>query len=215
MRSKNIILIPHWVAESLGRNKLAIADCLNLDRLRSVISINDLATFLALQDQVHQVVGGNPDLNFMYGCSWTLQAEWAGGEAYPYVCGDREHLPANARLNRLEERPVDKSHPNYHFVYEQLHPLAVDATTLKELNDRLFSGQRDLERYEKPFITYDLTREIAGIVINPGLFTTGDHIAFVEAVLKLCYVYQPYHEVCMTTWYKRYLELLSVKQIVA
>lgn len=215
MRSKNIILIPHWIAEALGRNKLAVADCLNLDRLRNVVSTNDLVGFLALQNHVHRVVGGDEKLNFLYDCAWTLQRNWVGEDAYAYSCGDRQELPPNASLNNQELRLPDKSHPNYRFVYEQLGVLAEDATVVKELTDRLFSFDRDQTRYEKPFITYDLTREVAGVVINPGLFSSGDQVAVVEAVLKLCYVYQPYHEVCMTSWYKRYLELLSVKQIVA
>lgn len=215
MRSKNIILIPHWIAEALGRNKLAVADCLNLDRLRNVVSTNDLAGFLALQNQVHHVVGGDEKLNFMYDCSWILQTIWVGEEAFNYCGADRLDLPPYAHLNTQPQRQPDKSHPNYRFVYEQLGVLAEDATTVKELTDRLFSFERDRTRYEKPFITYDLTREVAGVVINPGLFGSSDQVAVVEAILKLCYVYQPYHEVCMTSWYKRYLELLSVKQIVA
>ncbi len=70
-----------------------------------------------------------------------------------------------------------------------------------------------VDRYKEPFATYDLTPEVAGVVIYPGYFTTDTIQKYqhelIVSILKVFYVYSAYHEVCKTPFFKRYLELLA------
>lgn len=92
--------------------------------------------------------------------------------------------------------------------------LESDKSFHKEVEARLFDEHARTDSKKEPFITYDLTPNVCGVVINPGFFTAHYdeqlNMAVVEAVLKVLYVYSAPHTVASSTVFKRYLELLSV-----
>lgn len=91
--------------------------------------------------------------------------------------------------------------------------LSKDESFQKELKSRLFDTAAKSSHYKEPFITYDLSPTVVGVVIYPGFFDRENNTALqkplVEAILKVLYVYEPSHEVAKTPLFKRYLELLS------
>lgn len=170
------------------RNRVGLETCLDFEKLRPLLSVADLAAFLRLQDYARNIVGGGVET----GC-YDLWSAWLES------CTTEES-------KQYLQGPVDA--------------LARDATTAQEVTSRLFDVDAKQARFKEPFITYDITPGFGGIVIYPGFFTSNAgndlHIRAVEAILKLLYVYtHTYNEASQTLWYRRYLELLSSKQIVA
>lgn len=53
MSKKNIIAIPHWLCGTLEHNELKLADLANYDKLRKILSIEDLSLIVALQDKLN------------------------------------------------------------------------------------------------------------------------------------------------------------------
>jgi len=179
---KRIVLIPFWVQDILARNKMQLADCLNVAKLKPIMALNDLLAFAALQRHIVQLVGAPVIGDELY---WI----WA------------ESVAANPELKK--------------FLNESISVLSGDPTYNREIQSRLFDPDAHTAQYEKPFITYDLSPEVLGVVIYPGYFTDSGNNdlqkSLVSAILKLLYVYEHDHKVAKTPLFKRYLELLSAK----
>ncbi|MNU19554.1 hypothetical protein D3C71_77830 [compost metagenome] len=178
---RNIILIPFWVHEALKRNNLPLTEVMNFKKIREILSLQDLACFMALQDYTETLTGAE------YMHLGSLYFGW------------QKNINAN-------------EHDISDFL-GTIQQLADDASIKKEVYARLFDANSRCERHEKPYISYDLTPEFEGVVINPGFFTQiGDRqlqADIVGAMLKALYVYEPYNEVSKTPLFKRHLELLS------
>jgi hypothetical protein len=92
---------------------------------------------------------------------------------------------------------------------------------LDDVHNRLFSRDSLFERlphHENAFNVYDITHDIAGVVIHPGFFTeeagsNGYRAALIVALLKVLYAYNAYHEVAHVPLFKRYLESLGQKDL--
>lgn len=186
---KNIVLIPYWVEDTLKRNRLPLRACLNFNELKSVMALGDLVSFTALQ-------------------------------RYVTLCtGMKDASLGSLFMLWLESIPQD-NREMVEFLTNQVGKLENDPSFATALEARLFISEAKSERYPTPFITYDLTREVAGVVIYPGFFgphepnLTGLQQELVVALLKLLYVYHAYSEVARTPLFRRYLELLSRKQII-
>lgn len=183
---KTAVLIPVWILETLKRNNLPLSACLDLEKIKSILSLNDLATFLSIQDDRYMKL----------------------------LTGVNEHL---SQLSLIWSDGIPKSNPELKtFFWETLSVIAKDAAFHKEITSRLFSEETNSNQYEEPFTIYDLTPEVYGIVIYPGHFITDNNIelqrAVVEAILEVSYVYASFHDVARTPFFKRYLELLSIKK---
>lgn len=183
-REKQIVFIPYWVQETLQRNQLPLADCLNLAKIQPLMSLNDVVAFYTLQDYYERVMG--------------IQAFAPTGLFWSWING----IPEGESVLRS--------------FYNSVSTLSCDKTFKQEVESRLFHEDAKTQFYTKPFITYDLTPEVCGVVIYPGYFV-GNNLfelqrSVVEAILKVLYVYDPSHEVAKTPLFKKYLELLSVVQ---
>jgi len=178
---KQLILIPFWIQEILGRNKLPLSTCLELDKIKPIISLNDVSAFYALQGYFKHVIGIDvfPSL---FSC-------WC---------------------DSITEQNVDVL--KYR---DTVSLLSTDTTINKDMYNRLFDPSSKSSQYDEPFKVYDLTPEIAGVVIYPGYFLEQTDCVqqknLIEAILKVLYVYDAYHDVACTPSFKRYLELLSNK----
>lgn len=181
-----VILVPHWVQETLRRNQMNLNECLDFSKIRSILSTNDLAGFLALQ-------------------------EFAG-----YLYGDEENFTRYPDL--LAEWSEGASGENLNYLQITLPALANDASIVNEVKARLFSPESKDSRYEEAFITYDLKPSTVGVVVYPGHFVTGSkqklELPLIESILKVFYVYTPYHIVAGTDFFKKYLHLLSSKSVI-
>ncbi|WP_144106759.1 hypothetical protein [Paraburkholderia sp. BCC1886] len=182
---KQVMLIPYWVHETLARHKLPLSACLDFEQLRPVSSTNDLLCFLSAQVLMGRMVGEPHG-------TWSL-----------YLL--------DAWLNSAQGQ-------NKTFLSQTILPLLENPTFDEELRARLFSPESRLPHHKEPFYIYDITREAVGVVVNPGFFTEeagadGYRTALTVAILKVLYAYSACHEVSSTPLFKRYLGLLSAKQL--
>lgn len=177
---KEVILIPHWIQESLARKNLPLSACLNFEQMRSHLSLNDLVGFLVLQKAWMEVAG------------------------YEYYSALYQHWLDSIANDRAELRD---------YLSQTIKPLEGDASFEKDIETRLFT-EDTLAQYKQPFIIYDtLASSVMGAVLYPGFFVAdrNDELQkdFIEAILKVLYVYDASHEVAQTPLFKRYLELLA------
>lgn len=176
-------MIPYWIQEVLSRNQLQLSACLDLEKIKPILSLNDLVSFLVLQNDefVQKVTGIN---NY----SGDLISVW-------FESG-------NTSLNAFRQNT--------------LIPLSTDTSFRDEVDNRLFSIDSKEDRYKDPFIIYDLTPDVFGIVVYPGHFTKSNDLQLqktvVESVLEVLYVYQTFSEVAKSIFFSQYLELLSFKK---
>lgn len=195
--AKRVILIPHWVHETLSRHQLPISEALNLNTLHRIVSANDLAGYVLLNRYAHH----------------TGIEERKSDDAHADTMGGVF----------LSAAKVEHEHEKY--LFEVVYPLTDMKQFREELVDRLFSPDARSNNYdgsavyEKAFNIYDLSPEFQGVVIYPGFFTgeagSERHVfELVEEVVKALYVYAPLHEVASTAVFLRYLGLLSKKRIM-
>lgn len=100
-------------------------------------------------------------------------------------------------------------------------PFTGQAEYIEDVHSRLFTRDSQCDRlahHTEPFNMYDITHDVAGVVVHPGFFTeeagsNGYRAALVCAILKVLYAYNAYHEVASTPLFKRYLGLLAEKQL--
>lgn len=185
MASKtDIIFIPYWVYEALKRRGLPIAVCLDFPKVSHLLAPNELISFAGLQGY---------DTNLM-GCT---------EQVTPRNCGLEDQWLKSLGSNMEKEGEIRST-----------FAMSYDPSFTKELEARLFDPESKQDQYEKAVITYDLSPSAVGVVIYPGFFSKVTLPAvqqeLVTAVLNALYVYNEYHEVARTPWFKRQLELLSV-----
>lgn len=100
-------------------------------------------------------------------------------------------------------------------------PFTSQAEYIEDVHSRLFTRDSQLDRlahHVEPFNMYDITHDVAGVVVHPGFYTEeadtdGYRAALISAILKVLYAYNAYHEVASTPLFKRYLGLLAEKQL--
>ncbi len=184
---KQVILIPYWVQETLSRNQMPLADCLDFEKLKPVMSLSDLVTFSTLQHYVGACTG--------------LKDASIGSLFFSWI----KSIPESNRDT------VD-------YLTKTVSPLEQDESFHNEVKARLFNPEAKVDRYQQPFIVMDLSPEVAGVVIYPGFFSAESSSALqqdlLEAILKVLYVYNTHNEVAKSPLFRRFLELLSKKQII-
>lgn len=190
-----VILIPFWIEESLKRAGLPVKECVDYQKVKRVVSTNDMLTFLAAQELVDTLVGNPKALEYpSLGSVGSLSNCWA------------ESIPNTERTVLADA--------------QSLYTVTFTGNYLDEVKSRLFTeganGPDYNPTYEKPFIIYDLMPDVVGIVVYPGYFSERPgkelQLSLVEAVQEALYVYNtPYHEVASTPWFKRYLDLLAAQ----
>lgn len=182
-----VIIIPYWIAESIKRAGVSVSDCLDYNKIKKVVSTNDLLTFLASQEISSSLIGGNTG-----GSSWDLGFTW------------NESMKGCTEEQRKEAGTLYDLSCSVNYLEEVKSRLFTPGA----------NGPDYSPTYEKPYITYDLMPDVIGVVVHPGFFTESTskelQLSLVDAILKVLYVYNTaYHEVASTLWFKRYLELLA------
>jgi hypothetical protein len=187
---KDIIIVPHWVHESLHRNGMNLSECLDFEKIRAMFAQADLVQFLAAQYGMGNIVG---DANF------------GTGNAYAVLWDAWYKSAITAEAKTL--------------LMNAIMPMSADQTFQQAARDRLFSPEAKRSRDEEAFITYDIAPEVGAIVVYPGHFTSavlGElQVRALSAILKVLYVYNTQHEVSRTPWFRQYLTGLSLKQAAA
>jgi hypothetical protein len=184
---KKVVLIPYWIQETLSRHSCALGDATNFDQLSQFVNTNDLIGFFALQRYIMELAGFEVHGNAL-AIKWGETATREGAQT---------------------------------LLTQTIIPFANDEEYLEDVASRLFTSDSRFERsphHVEPFNMYDITHDVAGVVIHPGFFTeepgaNGYRAALIEAILKVLYAYNAFHEVASTPLFKRYLGLLADKQL--
>lgn len=185
--AKEVILIPHWVHETLRRHQLPINEALNFGNIRRIVSVNDLACWMILNRQAHHVglkqpnEGGLISLETAWGSTVTAEhSDYLFNVVYPLTDIPQFKLDLADRLFSPDSRT-----PQYEEAFN-----IYDLSSKYEgvvINPGFFTSEAGSDRH-----VFDL----------------------LEAVVKALYVYAPLHEVANTPVFLRYLDLLSKKRIV-
>jgi hypothetical protein len=182
---KKIVVIPYWIADTVHRNKMSLADVLDFEKIRRVCAPADLAALLIVQDFATNIVGGDVSVGV-----WGIHQAWyeslrtEESRSYhqntivPLTCDESFIKDAKDRLFGEDSRTERHSEP---FNYYDIAP-AVGAMVISP-----------------GFYTANAPDEL--------------HLATVEAILKALYVYTAPNEVARTPWFKRWLQLLSKKKV--
>ncbi len=180
---KAIVLIPHWVQEILQRNQLPLSACLDLEKIKPIMSLNDLVSFAALQSFYKQITGADSPMNSLLWV-WSQSFPTTNVEMKDFLWNKVNTLSSDASFKnevktRLLSADARVSQHKDAFITYDLQPQVVGVVIFPGF----FVGEYGSE-FQKPLV---------------------------EAILKLLYVYESTHEVAKTPLFKRYLELLSVQ----
>jgi hypothetical protein len=116
---------------------------------------------------------------------------------------------------------TSRAEGNNSLLMQTIIPFSKDPSYIQDLESRLFTVESAFDRlphHVEPFNVYDITHDVAGVVLHPGFYTeesgaNGFRAALIVAILKVLYAYNAYHEVASTPLFKRYLGLLVDKQL--
>jgi hypothetical protein len=182
---KEVILIPYWIQVILARNQLPLSTCLDIEKIKPLISLNDLITFVSIQ---------NP-------------------KYFELVLGAKNYM--SDIISIWVEKSTKTNTAIRSFCYNTLVPISSDGTFNSELVTRLFTEESKDTSFKEPFIIYDLAPDVCGVVIYPGFFTQVSNKQLqkkvIESILEVLYVYMSFSEVAKTPLFKQYLEVLSPK----
>jgi hypothetical protein len=181
---RNIILIPFWIQEAMKRNKLELRECLDFKKIRTLLSLQDLAGFMALQEYAQTLLGmrdthiGSLYFGWSQGINMNEHEhqDFLGQMVSPLSEDESIRKEVFARLFQESARQAQYEKP---FICYDLSP-----------------------EFEGVVIYPGFFTQIGDSSLQNDL---------VSAMLKALYVYEPYNEVCKTSLFKRHLELLSQK----
>lgn len=182
-----VIVIPHWIAESMKRAQMQPKECIDYRKVKQVVSTDDLLTLIAAQQLTQTLIGSK----------WNPTSDWDLCELW------QQSMNGGTQSEKSEANALfDLSRAGY---LEEVKARLFTAGT---------NGDAYRPDYDKPFIIYDLMPDVVGVVVHPGFFSENPAkelmLSLVEAVIKVLYVYNTaYHELAATLWYKRFLELLA------
>lgn len=199
---KRVVYIPFWIQAMLQRRNIPLSACLDYNQMKELLSQEDQAQFLSLQPyKLFDATYGSDGypLEYVYTQRGTQVTEDDGASDSLYDVWAR---------SLVAEDVASKS------VLESIRTLCFDKMITNELKARLFAKESFSNQYKTPFITYDLTRDVIGVVVFPGYFTPEKNPSFkfdmLKSILKVFYVYNTPAMVCKTPYFRKYLEALAV-----
>lgn len=186
--AKDIILIPHWIHETLTRHSRPIEDALNFAQIRRIISVEDMVAWMLLNRGAHHV-----GLNYGDSDSGLIGLESAWGRTvdadstdylynvvYPMMELPQFKLDLSSRLFSAES--ASAQYEDAFNIYD-LSPQHMGVV----VNPGFFTGEEG--SHQRVF-------------------------ALIEAIVKALYVNAPLYEVAQSHVFLRYLDLLSEKRIM-
>lgn len=186
--AKKVVLIPHWIHETLNRHQLPVSEALNFNALRRIVSANDMAAYVLLNRHAHHVGLGEPneqyrEIDLGVAFQKTIMAEHTSYlYEVVYPLADSPSVK-NDLVDRLFS--ADSRTPQYEEPFN-IYDLSTEFQGVV-INPGFFTGEAGSDQH----------------VFN-----------LLEAVVKALYVYAPLHEVASTSVFLRYLGLLSKKRIM-
>lgn len=179
---RNIILIPSWVHETVKRNGLGISTVLDFKKMRTLLSLQDLAGFLTMENFVSRLTG-MPDVHI-----GSLYFGWSAGILF------NEHDVQDFLGKVVSPLADDPS------IQKEVAARLFEAGTRESRHENPFICYDLSPEFEGVVINPGFFTQTTDSSLQAEL---------VSAMLKALYVYEPYNEVSKTPLFKRHLELLS------
>jgi hypothetical protein len=182
---------------------LKLSDCINYEKIKPILSTHDMATFLAFQRHLGDLVG--PARGTQYGAI----VQQYGYELEMLFCRYTDTWEPDTKTTRRNWNLPTKD-------YFNVAMLAGDSSFEVDIKARLYGADNRMPQYDHAFdIVNDIAPNVAGVIVYPGFFNEiTDHslqLELVEALLKVFYGNAaPFHEVAPQSLFKRFLELLSL-----
>lgn len=175
----NILLVPHWVVDSLHRHDLSIDDVLDLPKIKTILSMNDLLSLAAIQSFGEMVLGSR---DIVAGAT-SVFCEWKTSCA-----GSKE----------TED-----------FLERNIYPFENDAVTRESVKSRLFTTMPMSAKAEATIEVKPIQDIALAVVVYPGLFTEQTsptlRLDLHRALLRQLYVYEEQSVVNATPLFRSYL----------
>ena len=184
MARKHIVLIPHWVQETIKRNGLTLSDVLNFEKIKPLLSVQDLVGLLTLQDFTKPVFG----VDYINSNLWNI---WSDS-----ISKDNQNLK-----KFFTDSVTQLSHD------QSFHKEVNDRLFCEDA--RTDFHKEPFDTYDLPMTDVVAVVIYPGFFV--GNANASLQQSLIEAILKVLYVYEPSHEVAKTPLFKRFLELLSGK----
>jgi len=195
----SVIFIPYWVADAVQRQGCTLADVLDYEKIRPTLSMHDMATFVAMQQEQGNLLYAGARGNGVYD-------SFAGDllMAWKHYTQKWVVTEGGAALGKTMSSECQTT-----------VQYAGDASVSLDVAARLYGQAVKLDRYPKAFEVVSLAPKVVGVVVYPGFFDNKiidlrlQH-ELINALLSVFYVQgAQYHEIASTSLYTRHLELLS------
>jgi hypothetical protein len=204
-QKKEIIYIPFWIEGMLARNNLPLSTVLDYRKMSQYLSAQEQANMFLFQDFdpfTEKVKDGR--------CV----------PAYGSCCEPRTHIteelpfhPLSTVWRKNVAESTDADDISLHQAIGHLDSLSWGEITANEIEMRFDPANCGRIAHNHPFITYDVEREFAIVVVYPAFFELGKYadnlFALCKAVLEVLYVYNSYASGCVTPYFRKYLEKLA------
>lgn len=225
-QNKHVVLIPYWIAETLERNGLPLVSALDLQKLLQISSRDDIVSYMALNRKIDKFFGLDNVWDELRGDFWSslpaatfarIEEEHNNSKVAPDATIDNNVVfDIQYHTNPGVTPPERDSEALAQLT--SLETLSYDEAYASAVSARLFDEGGKTDRYPAPFIAYDLTREVCGVVVYPGHFIEGRvnvyAEALIESVLKIFFGTLPENVVYSTSYFKRYLQLLRGNSVI-
>ena len=178
------LLIPHFVLDVLKRHNLPSSTILDFDKLREVVSVNDMAALNNLQECWSSILETNRMKHFYCDNETSLYNLWNNS-----ATGDGKTFLDN--------------------VFSQV--LVETGQNQKELSERLFDAQSKSENHQKAYELIDMGNKVFGVVIYPGFFpveksTLSKNI--LKDIVRAMYLYYVQSRIARSPFFELYVKSL-------
>ena len=181
---KVAILIPFWIQDVLRRAQLPLSACLELDKIKPLLSLNDLATFLAIQNTKYFKLITGSDQQDQLSWIWNQGVIKSNVELNDFLWKTLIPVSNDSSFNTIVEDRLFKKE-SYDSNYKE-------PFTIYDLTPEVFG----IVIYPGHFINSN------NIVLQKNTL---------EAILDVLYAYQSFHEVAKSIFFRSYLEVLAKK----
>ncbi len=179
----DLIIIPSFIAETLSRKNIPIKSVVDFNKIKDVLSVNDIATFLGIQDSKY----------------WKLLV--------PTSLKNEEYT--NFNFYTLLSNSADTVNRKH---FDSIYSHLVDTRQCdKEILERLFNANNKNSDSEKPYEMIDIADQLVGVIIYPGYFpeeSIKNPNKILSDIIKKMYVYHPLDEIAKSCFYRPYIASL-------
>ncbi len=183
----NHILIPRFVQKALNRQKLPLSTIADFNKMRELMSINDIVLIQTLQRSEH----------------WKTLLDITVVEAKDFWYG------TDMRLYDLWYSSATEENKTY--LVNILSVLVESGQANDEIAERLFNNKGDAsaQELENPYEVVDIGPKYYGIILDSGVFPNRDlSNKLVKDILRSMYLYCSQSEVASTELFKLYMSRL-------